>query len=187
MPGDNWQKLANIRLLFLSMFTHPGQKLMFMGCEFGQTSEWNVNNSLHWELLSHPAHQGVRAWIQALNKTYQKEEALYALNYSPEGYEWIDFGDSQNTVLSLIRKSRDEYVIVVLNFSPVVRGNYRIGVPENAKYKEILNSDHADYGGSNVCNTTILKAEKIASHGRTYSISLILPPLGGIILKSRKK
>jgi len=187
MPGDDWQKMANLRLLYLSMYTHPGQKLLFMGCEFGQTSEWNVNNSLHWELLNYSSHQGMKNWVRALNETYQKEESLYALNYVPEGYEWIDYSDVENTVLSLMRKSKKEFVVVVLNFAPVVRHNYRIGIPAKGTYKEILNSDRAEFGGSDVHHGANIKAEKIESHGRPYSLELTLPPLGGLILKSTKK
>jgi 1,4-alpha-glucan branching enzyme len=185
MPGDDWQKMANIRLLFLSMYTHPGQKLLFMGCEFGQTSEWNVNHSLHWELLNYPAHSGLKKWVQSLNEIYIQEESLYGLNYSDEGYEWIDYSDSENTVLSFIRKSKNEYVVVVLNFSPVVRNDYRIGVPEDTDYEEILNSDHLQFGGSNVLNSSTITAEKISKHGRQHSINLNLPPLAGVILKSK--
>ncbi|MEM9545006.1 MAG: 1,4-alpha-glucan branching protein GlgB [Bacteroidota bacterium] len=186
MPGDDWQKLANVRLLFLSMYTHPGQKLLFMGCEFGQTFEWNVNHALHWELLNSPLWKGMKEWVSTLNDFYKSEEALYKLNYIPEGYEWIDYGDSENSVLSLIRKSEEEYLVAVLNFSPVVRNDYRIGVPENVKYKEVLNSDLSKFGGSNVRNSRMVKAEKIASHGREYSISITLPPLAGIIFKPKK-
>ena len=186
MPGDDWQKLANIRLLFLSMYTHPGQKLLFMGCEFGQTSEWNVNYSLHWELLNYPGHSGLKNWVQSLNEIYVKEESLYGLNYSPEGYEWIDYSDAENTVLSFMRKSKNEYVVVVLNFSPVVRNDYRVGVPENTNYEEILNSDQSQFGGSNVLNSSTIVVEKISKHGRQNSINITLPPLGGVILKSIK-
>lgn len=186
MPGDDWQKMANIRLLYMSMYTHPGQKLLFMGCEFGQTSEWNVNNSLHWELLESPSHSGMKEFVSSLNQVYQNEETLFELNYKPEGYEWIDYSDSENTVLSFMRKSNDSYVVVVLNFSPVVRNDYRVGVPEGVTYCEIMNSDLSRYGGSNVMNNAEINAEHISSHGREYSINLILPPLAGIILKVKE-
>lgn len=186
MPGDEWQKMANLRLLFLSMYTHPGQKLLFMGCEFGQTSQWNVDSALHWDLLNYSSHQGLKEWVKALNHTYRNEEALYKLNYVPEGYEWIDYSDNENTVLVFMRKSEDEYVIVVQNFSPVVRHNYRIGVPAYSTFKEIVNSDASVFGGSNVLNAEMINAEKIESHGRAQSICLTLPPLGGMILKSTK-
>lgn len=185
MPGDDWQKLANIRLLYLSQYTHPGQKLLFMGCEFAQHAEWNVDHSLSWELLNDPAHKGVQTWVQDLNKVYKEEQSLYANNYSPAGYEWIDYTDNENTVLSLIRRSAEEYVIVVLNFSPVVRNNYRVGVPENIILKEILNSDQLKYGGSGVTNNEI-KVQKIPAHHREYSIEITLPPLAGVILKKVK-
>ena len=185
MPGDDWQKLANIRLLYLSQYTHPGQKLLFMGCEFAQHTEWNVDHSLSWELLNDPAHKGVQTWVQDLNKVYKQEQSLYANNYSPAGYEWIDYTDNENTVLSLIRRSAEEYVIVVLNFSPVVRNNYRVGVPENIILKEILNSDQLKYGGSGVANNEI-KIQNIPAHHREYSIEITLPPLAGVILKKVK-
>ena len=165
------------------MYTHPGQKLLFMGCEFGQTSEWNVNNSLHWELLNYPSHQGLQKWVKSLNELYKSEEAMYGINYSPEGYEWIDYSDTENTTLTFMRKSKKEYVIVVLNFAPVVRENYRIGIPEAGKYKEILNSDRLEFGGSDVKNPEVISSMEITSHGRPYSLILTLPPLAGIILK----
>ncbi|MDF1695234.1 MAG: 1,4-alpha-glucan branching protein GlgB [Saprospiraceae bacterium] len=185
MPGDDWKKIANLRLLYLSMYTHPGQKLLFMGCEFGQTSEWNVNYSLHWELLNSSLHSGLKTFVSELNHIYKNEESLYRLNYTPEGYEWIDYSDSENTVLCLMRKSQKEYVVVVLNFAPVVRENYRIGVPEHTEYVEIMNSDRIEYGGSNVLNSGELMADEMESHGRPYSLNLTLPPLAGIILKSK--
>jgi len=182
MPGDDWQKMANIRLLYLSQYTHPGQKLLFMGCEFAQTTEWNVDHSLSWHLLDHASHAGVQLWVKDLNDIYRNESALYEINYSPEGYEWIDYADNENTVLSLIRKSKEDYLIVVLNFSPVVRNGYRVGVPQSKSIKEILNSDDIKYGGSGVVNDTI-KIEKQPWHNKQYSIEINLPPLAGVILK----
>jgi len=183
MPGDEWQQFANLRLLYTYMYTHPGQKLLFMGGEFGQTSEWNVNKSLDWHLLDFAPHQGVQALIKALNNCYKKEVALYHFNYSPRGFEWIDYNDGENSVLAYIRKSEKEQVIVVLNAAPVVRENYRIGVPELATYKEIFNSDDKKYWGSGVKNGKNIQAEKHECHGRPYSLNLVLPPLAGIILK----
>lgn len=186
MPGDDWQKLANVRLLQLSMYTHPGQKLLFMGCEFGQTTEWNVNHSLSWELLDQPPWSGMKEWMQTLNTFYRSEEALYKINNSPEGYEWIDYNDAENSVLSFIRKSQQEYLVVVLNFSPVVRNDYRIGVPENVDYLEVLNSDRSQFGGSDVTNSDLIKVDEIVAHGRGHSISITLPPLAGILLKPKR-
>jgi 1,4-alpha-glucan branching enzyme len=183
MPGDEWQKLANVRLLYLNQYTHPGQKLLFMGCEFAQHSEWNVDHGLPWELLNNPGHKGVQTWVKDLNVFYKKESTLYAINYSPNGYQWIDYSDAENTILCFMRKSEDGYVIVILNFAPVVRDNYRVGVPENIIFKEILNSDDLKYGGSGVKNSGPIKAEEIKQHGRDYSISITIPPLGGVILK----
>lgn len=184
MPGDEWQKMANIRLLYLSQYTHPGQKLLFMGCEFAQHEEWNVDHSLSWELLNNASNKGVQKWVQDLNQIYRDEKSLYQNNYSPEGYEWIDYADNENTVLSLIRKSKDSYLIIVLNFSPVVRTQYRIGIPYNDKLTEVLNSDDIKYGGSGVINTKI-ETQKISSHHREYSTVINLPPLAGVVLKPK--
>jgi len=182
MPGDEWQRFANLRLLYLSMYTHPGQKLLFMGCDIGQTSEWNVNESIPWHLTDYDPHKGVQAMVRDINAVYKGERALFGTNYSPEGYEWIDYGDTENTVLSFIRRHEADYVVVVLNFSPVVRQGYGVGVPEQGDYKVIFNSDDTQYWGSGV---TFDSATSIAEprHGRAHSIAVTLPPLGGIILK----
>ena len=185
MPGDDWQKMANIRLLYLSQYTHPGQKLLFMGCEFAQSTEWDVDQSLPWHLLDYPNHAGVQKWVRDLNATYRDEPSLYEINYSPEGYEWIDYADNENTVLSLMRKSKDDYLIIVLNFSPVVRNEYRIGVPKSKRLKEILNSDQLKYGGSGVSNENIIIENK-SWHNKEYSATINLPPLAGVILKPGK-
>ena len=185
MPGDEWQRFANLRLLFMSMYCHPGQKLLFMGGEFGQTSEWEVNESLPWHLLEFPPHKGMARLVQELNKLYKKEKALFAKNYSPDGYEWIDYSDHENSVLSFIRKSEKEQLIVVLNYSPVVRENYRIGVSTTSNFKEVFNSDKKKYWGSGIVNKEI-KNQKTPSHSRSNSIELTLPPLAGLILKPQK-
>ena len=187
MPGDEWQRFANLRLLYLSMYGHPGQKLLFMGGEFGQTAEWDVNVSLSWDLLEHTPHKGIKKFIQNLNQLYTSESALYALNYSPDGYEWIDYSDHENSVLCFVRKSKDAHLIFVLNYAPVVRDNYRIGVPDTYNYKEILNSDDKKYWGSGVINSALLVSEKFPWQSRDYSIQLTLPPLAGIVLKPQKK
>lgn len=181
MPGDEWQQSANLRLLYTYMYTHPGQKLLFMGCEFGQTAEWNVDESLQWHLLEFEPHQGIQKLIQSLNQIYKKHPALYQLNYVPAGFKWIDYSDGENSVLAYIRRSENEWLVVVLNFSPIVRQDYRIGVPEFGTYKEIFNSDNKTFWGSGIENPPV-KSENIPSHGQPYSISLTLPPLAGVIL-----
>jgi len=181
MPGDEWQKFANLRLMYTYMYTHPGQKLLFMGCEFGQTAEWNVDESLQWHLLEFEPHKGVQKLTQSLNKIYKKYPALYELNYVPAGFKWIDYSDGENSVLAYIRRSKNDALIVVLNFSPIVRHDYRIGVPDFATYKEIFNSDNKTFWGSGVENVPT-KSENIPAHGQPYSILLTLPPLAGIIM-----
>lgn len=183
MPGDEWQQFANLRLLYTYMYTHPGQKLLFMGGEFGQTAEWNVDESLQWHLLEFEPHQGIQKLIQSLNRIYKKHPALYELNYVPAGFKWIDYSDGENSVLAYIRRSKNEQLVIVLNFSPIVRQDYRIGVPDFGTYKEIFNSDDKAFWGSGVGNSPV-KSENIPSHGLQYSIRLALPPLAGIILHS---
>ncbi len=183
MPGDEWQQFANLRLLYTYMYTHPGSKLLFMGCEIGQTSEWDVNESIPWHLLQYDPHKGVQNTIKDLNKTYRHCPSLYDKNYSPEGFSWIDYGDTENTVLSYIRHGHKSHVVVVLNFSPVVRHGYRIGVPAALSYSEIFNSDIEEYWGSNVTNNKKIKVSTEPSHGHNNSIEITIPPLAGIILK----
>ncbi|OXB10570.1 1,4-alpha-glucan branching enzyme [Flavobacterium plurextorum] len=179
MPGDEWQRFANLRLLYGYMFTHPGAKLLFMGAEFGQTSEWNFENSLDWHLLQYDFHSGIKKLITDLNLLYKSYPALYEKQFTVEGFEWINYSDHQNAVLSYIRKGNkpDENVIVVLNFTQIVRENYRIGVPKKGKLQEIFNSDAAVYGGSDVGNSKVLKTDAIPYDGREFSVELILPPL----------
>ena len=182
MPGDEWQRFANLRLLYSYMYCHPGQKLLFMGDDIGQTSEWNVNESVDWHLLEFPLHSGIQNTVRALNKLYNEEAALSEYNYGPDGFEWIDYGDDQNCVLSLIRKGRTEQLIAVLNFTPMVLENYRVGVPEEGTYKEVFNSDKEDFGGSGISND-ICSTESVSSHGRSFSLSLKLPALSCCIFK----
>ena len=184
MPGDEWQRFANLRLLFGYMFTHPGTKLMFMGGEFGQTAEWNFQQSLDWHLLEYEGHAGVQNFVKDLNQTYKSYPALYEKQFSPEGFQWIDYGDHENSVLTYIRKGHDEKndLIIACNFTPVLRENYRIGNPKKGKLKEVLNSDDKKYGGSGNGNTTIKSSTK-AWHGYKKSVEITLPPLGIVILK----
>jgi len=183
MPGDDWQKFANLRLLYLSMFGHPGQKLLFMGGELGQRSEWDVNESLPWHLLKHYSHKGIIKLIQNLNLFYQSEEALYKDNYSPEGFEWIDFSDNENSVIAFIRKSSAQHLIFIINYSPVVRDQYRIGINKKINYIEVFNTDDSNYWGSGISNSGVLNSQKKPFHNRDYSLELTLPPLAGVILK----
>ena len=185
MPGDEWQKFANLRLLYGYMFTHPGTKLLFMGAEFGQSAEWNFEGSLDWHLLQYPFHEGIKKVITDLNELYKTQPALHEKQFSPEGFEWINYSDHQNAVMSFIRKGNKpkEDVIVVCNFTPVVRENYRIGLPKKGKLTEIFNSDSAVYGGSGITNTTKLTIESLPYDGRDYSVALTLPPLGVAVFK----
>jgi 1,4-alpha-glucan branching enzyme len=183
MPGDRWQKFANLRAYYAFMFTHPGKKLLFMGCEFGQEREWNHDASLDWHLLEDPLHAGVQAVIKDLNQVYQSVPALYEQDCDPAGFEWIDCTDWEKSVISFMRlgKNPDEIAIVVCNFTPVVRQHYRIGVPRGGLYTERLNTDSETYGGSNTGNAGAVEAENVPCHGRPYSLLLTLPPLGTVI------
>jgi len=183
MPGDDWQKFANLRLLFAHMYSQPAKKLMFMGGEFGQWAEWNHDSSLQWFLLDFMAHATLQRWVEDLNRTYRDIPALHELDTSGEGFEWIDCCDSENGVVSLIRKSRSnpkQVVVVALNFTPVPRHNYAIGVPSGGEWREILNSDAPIYGGSGQGNMGSVDAAPIPLHGRRWSINLTLPPLGAV-------
>lgn len=179
MPGDEWQRFANLRLLYGYMFTHPGTKLLFMGAEFGQTSEWNFEQSLDWHLLQYDFHSGIKSLITDLNQLYKSQPALYEKQFRGDGFEWINYSDDQNAILSYIRKGNnpDENVIVVCNFTQVVRENYRIGIPKKGNLKEIFNTDAKIYGGSGIESPKPLKIESISYDGRDFSAELILPPL----------
>ncbi|TDX10197.1 1,4-alpha-glucan branching protein GlgB [Flavobacterium sp. S87F.05.LMB.W.Kidney.N] len=179
MSGDEWQRFANLRLLYGYMFTHPGTKLLFMGAEFGQTSEWNFEQSLDWHLLQYDFHSGIKRLITDLNQLYKSHPALYEKQFTGDGFEWINYSDHQNAVLSYIRKGNnpDENVIVVCNFTEVIRENYRIGIPKKGKLQEIFNSDALIYGGGGVGNGKTLKIDSISYDGRDFSVELILPPL----------
>jgi len=186
MPGDDWQKFANLRLLFGHMYAQPAKKLLFMGGEFGQWNEWYHEESLDWHLLELPLHAGLQRWVKELNRTYRTEKALYELDFDPAGFEWIDCNDTQQSTLSLIRKSRStsEIMLTVLNFTPTPRYNYQVGVPREGLWQEILNSDAEEYGGSGHGNFGGIEAVPIEIHGRPYSLKLTLPPLGAVFFKS---
>ena len=183
MPGDEWQRFANLRLLYTLMFTYPGKKLLFMGSEFAQGTEWNSERALDWYTLQYPLHQGMKTLVSDLNAIYTKTPALYRHEFDPQGFEWLDCSDREQSILSYIRKDGEHYIIAICNFTPVPRENYRIGMPELAKYKVLLSSDSEFYGGSNVDNTATLEAESIPWSDRPYSLSVNLPPLSGLILQ----
>ena len=182
MPGDEWQRFANLRLLYTLMFTYPGKKLLFMGSEFGQSTEWNFNQALDWYVLNYPHHQGLQTLVKDLNHLYKAHPALYTHDFDHHGFEWIDCHDVEQSIISYRRKNEHDELFVVLNFTPVVRENYRIGVPHQGRYHEIFNSDSEFYEGSNIGNGTAL-SEPLPWMGQPHSVNLTLPPLGGIILK----
>ena len=185
MPGDYWRKFANLRLLFGFMFTHPGKKLLFMGCEFGQWTEWNHDAGLDWALLQFPAHQGIQRWVRDLNTLLRGEPALYELDGEPGGFAWIDCNDSQQSILSFTRRSRKSGNIVACigNFTPVPRHNYRLGVPEMGFWEEILNSDAPLYGGSGQGNFGGKEATPQSVHGQPHSLNITLPPLAMVVFR----
>jgi 1,4-alpha-glucan branching enzyme len=185
MPGDEWQKLASLRLLYSYMFAQPGKKLLFMGAEIGQSREWNHDGSLDWHLLEDPGHAGLKTWLADLNRLYSADPALHELDCAPEGFEWIDCSDAEKSILALLRKGKDgtRPLLVVLNFTPVVRHNYRIGAPEGGYWREVLNSDAEVYGGSSQGNFGGVEAAPLPLHGRTHSLTLTLPPLGALFLQ----
>ena len=184
-PGDAWQKAATLRALYGYMYAHPGKKLMFMGMEFGQVGEWSHDHSLEWHLLDEPLHAGLRTFMQDLNRTYASQPALYQRDFESSGFQWIDCNDSDNSVVSLIRRAADpeDFVVAVLNFTPVPRDGYVIGVPREGGYDELMNSDAAIYGGGNIGNGGLIFTEPVASHGHPQSLRLTLPPLGFLLLK----
>ncbi len=185
MPGDEWQKFGNLRLLYSLMYTHPGTKLLFQGGEFGQTSEWNFQTSLDWHLLEHNVHKGAQALVKDLNKFYRKEPALHEKQFSHEGFEWIDHGDHQNSVMSYIRKGNKEKdnVIIVLNLTPIPREKYRIGLPKSGSLKEVFNSDANKYNGTGNYTNKKLDSNNKEWNSREDSIELNLPPLAMIAFK----
>jgi 1,4-alpha-glucan branching enzyme len=185
MPGDDWQRFANLRLLFAYMYMHPGKKLLFMGGEFGQWNEWNHERGLDWELAQQPLHGGAQRWLKDLNRVYRAEPALWQRDFSGDGFEWIDCNDNEASVLSFLRKDAggDGPILVVLNFTPVPRDNYRLGVPSAGYWQEALNSDATLYGGSGRGNLGGVESVPVPAHGRYHSISVSLPPLGALILR----
>ena len=186
MPGDEWQRFANLRLLFGYMFAQPGKKLLFMGDEFGQVREWTHDTSLEWDVLQYPVHHGLQNWVEQLNRLYAQEPALHDYDTDPKGFEWIDCNDNAASTISLLRKSRSpsQNIVIVCNFTPIPRLEYRLGVPAGGYWRELLNSDGKEYGGSGMGNAGGVMAENKPVHGRPYSLELTLPPLGALFLKA---
>ncbi|MCA9773043.1 MAG: 1,4-alpha-glucan branching protein GlgB, partial [Myxococcales bacterium] len=181
MPGDDWRRFANLRLLFGYQWAHPGKKLLFMGGEFGQWNEWNHDKSLDWHLLEQAPHAALRRWVEDLNRFYRREPALWKLDFSRDGFEWIDCHDAEGSVISFVRKDGEgRMVLFVCNFTPVVRQGYRVGVPRPGRWREALNSDAGIYGGGGVGNYGEATAEPLRAHGRDWSILLTLPPLAAL-------
>jgi 1,4-alpha-glucan branching enzyme len=189
MPGDEWQRFANLRLLYAYMYAMPGKKLLFMGGEFGQGNEWRHDGSLEWYLLQYPVHSTLQHWVTTLNNFYEGEPALHELDCDPAGFEWIDANDSDSSVLSFIRKAKGsgDVIAVVCNFTPVPRTNYHIGVPRGGLWREILNSDARQHGGSGLGNPGGVHATPVGVHWRPYSLNITVPPLGAVFLKSAAK
>ena len=183
MPGDEWQRFANLRLLYTYMFTHPGKKLLFMGCEFAQNNEWDHANPLDWQALDHSLHQGVKSLVTDMNKLYKQESPLHKYDFEHRGFAWIDCHDAPQSILSYLRLSDGEAVIVALNFTPIPRHNYRLGVPQKGQYKEIFNSDSEYYGGSNIGNAGAIISDELPWMNQPHSINITLPPLAGVIFK----
>lgn len=185
MPGDEWQRFANLRLLFAGMFAQPAKKLLFMGGEFGQWEEWAHDGSLAWHLLKHPAHAGVQRWVADLNRAYRSEPALFEGDLQPAGFDWIDCSDAEASVISFLRKATTttDVMLVAMNFTPVPRPGYLIGAPVGGLWQERLNSDAPEYGGSGLGNRRQIKAVRRARHGRPHTLAVTLPPLGAVFLK----
>jgi 1,4-alpha-glucan branching enzyme len=189
MPGDDWQKFANLRLLFGYMFAQPGKKLLFMGGEFGQRGEWNHDRSLDWNLLEHPLHRGVSRWVRDLNTIYRAESSLHQFDCDSRGFEWVDANDAEHSVYSFLRKNErpEDDILVVLNFTPVPRHNYTVGAPRGGTWDEILNSDAKIYGGSGQGNLGGVTAAPIPRHGRPYLLNITVPPLGMVMFQQRQE
>jgi len=185
MPGDLWQRFANLRLLYAYMWAYPGKKLLFMGGEFGQWREWNHDQSLDWHLTQYPSHAGLSAWVRDLNRALARTPALHEQDFDAAGFAWIDCCDAANSVVAFVRRARDGggTVLVVCNFTPVPRPAYRVGVPVSGRWRETLNSDAREYGGSGLGNLGGVQSDPVEAHGQPQSIALMLPPLGVLYLE----
>jgi 1,4-alpha-glucan branching enzyme len=189
MAGDEWQKLANLRVLLAYLHGQPGKKLLFMGAEIAQWNEWYHETGLDWHLLEDPRHEGIRRWVADLNRLYRDEPALHELDSDPRGFEWMDCTDSEKSVVSFVRRgtTTDDLVLAVYNFTPEPRHNYRVGVPREGFWEEILNSDAPLYGGSGQGNLGGMEAAPVTAHGREQSLNLLLPPLGALFFRNRQE
>ena len=189
MPGDDWQRFANLRALYALMYASPGKKLLFMGCEIAQWDEWDHESSVDWHLLEFAPHRGIQRLVKDLNRLYRSEPALYELDCDPKGFEWIDANDSAQSVLCFLRKAETErtLILVILNMTPVPGIGYRVGVPRSGLWHEVLNTDAEIDGGSGLGNQGLVEAEPEPFHGRDHSLRLTLPPLSGLFLKSEWK
>jgi 1,4-alpha-glucan branching enzyme len=196
MPGDQWRQFANLRTLYGYMYGHPGKKLLFMGCEFGQWNEWNHDTSLDWHLLQHPFHSGMQRWVRDLNMLYQAEPALFELDAEQAGFEWVDCNDSAGSMISFLRHGRinndtsdishdapQRQTLFIVNFTPVPRRGYKVGVPSGGRWREVLNSDAALYGGSDIGNMGGIDALAEPMHGRSWSLNVIVPPLACVVFQ----
>jgi 1,4-alpha-glucan branching enzyme len=185
MPGDLWQRFANLRLLYSYMYAHPGKKLLFMGGEFGQWWEWNHDDQLSWDLLQWDLHKGIKALVRDLNRLHVSLPPLHEVDFGPEGFEWIDFHDVDNSIVSFLRRGKgpDDHLVCAFNFTPVARREYRVGVPSPGLYREVLNSDSSIYGGSNMGNAGGVASEDTSWNNRPHSLLLTLPPLGALFLR----
>jgi 1,4-alpha-glucan branching enzyme len=189
MPGDDWQGFANLRLYYAFMYGHPGKKLLFMGGEFGQTNEWYHEASLDWHLLDMgPYHRGLQRFVQDLNRLYREVPAFHQVDFDLGGFQWIDCNDWEESIVSFLRRGRDpeDFIIIVCNFTPVVRRGYRVGVPRGGFYSELLNTDAELYGGSNVGNAGGVMAVPHPAHGHPHSLLLTLPPLAALVLRPER-
>jgi 1,4-alpha-glucan branching enzyme len=186
MPGDDWQRFANLRLLLAWLFTHPGKKLLFMGAELATPREWQHDGELDWSLEHSASHAGVRRWVKDLNALYRSEPALWQQDFSPQGFEWIDCSDTDNSVISFVRRdaSGRRLLLAALNFTPVPRHSYQIGAPRGGFWQEVLNSDAPHYGGSGHGNLGGVHSAPTRTHGRYHTMSLTLPPLGATLLRN---
>jgi 1,4-alpha-glucan branching enzyme len=189
MPGDEWRKFANLRVMFSYMFMHPGTKLVFMGGEFGQSAEWNHDKSLDWYLTEYPLHRGIQTLFKDLNAMYKSERALYEFQFEGKGFEWVDYSDRENSVIIFMRKSdlREDSLVIICSFTPEVRHAYRVGVPVRGTWTQIFNSDDTNYGGSGVENSGLLTTAPVKYHGKDYSVSMTLPPLSVTVLKLKEE
>jgi 1,4-alpha-glucan branching enzyme len=185
MPGDRWQKFANLRAYYAFMWSHPGKKLLFMGCEFGQSEEWSADQSLDWHLTEYPEHKNTQALVGDLNRVYRATPALYERDCMADGFEWIDGGAQAENILSFIRwdAARKAPCVTICNFSPVPRENYRVGVPMAGHWQEVVNTDSALYGGSGKGNMGGFEAEGVSANGRDHSLALTIPPLATLIFR----